>query len=386
MRMNANDIEQPIFLSPPHMGGAEKKYIEQVFASNYIAPCGDMVAKFEQDFVRLTGFKYCLALSSGTAAMQLIMHHLKIKPNDLILASTLTFIASVSSAYHFGADIKFIDCDPNSWNIDLDLLSKELEVCAKKGKLPKAVIPTDLYGQCVPTDKIVEICNKYGVPVIMDSAEAVGAYYQGRHAGKGSYAAIYSFNGNKVVTTSGGGMLATDNQELFDHALFLANQAKEPLPYYEHKEVGYNYRMSSVVAAIGRGQLQVLPERVKRKKEIYQLYKATLGNISGISFMPIVEGGEPNYWLTSIIIDDNKLTINNDQLRLILKENNIESKLLWKPMHLQPVFDNSKICGGKISEFLFKHGLCLPSGTAMTDKQLFRIADIIKQALLKSQI
>ncbi|WP_027720788.1 DegT/DnrJ/EryC1/StrS family aminotransferase [Maridesulfovibrio zosterae] len=374
--MSANN--KRVYLSPPHMGGAEQEYVQQAFESNFIAPLGPMVNGFEQDFSKLSGLKHCAALSSGTAALHIAQHILGIGPNDIVLASSLTFIGSVSSATFLGAEAAFIDSDYKSWNMDPDLLAEAVEYYIALGRKPKAVVPTDLYGQCADYDRILEILEPHGIPIVVDAAESVGATYKGRHAGKGALMAAYSFNGNKIITTSGGGLLASDDEEIISRARWLSQQAKEPLPYYEHKEIGFNYRMSNLVAAVGRGQLEVLQDRVNRKREIFDLYKEALSGCTGISFMPEAEYGRCNRWLTVILIDEKEFGATPDQVRIALENENIESRPVWKPMHMQPVFSKNKIFGGQVSEDLFKRGLCLPSGTAMTQDDMDRTVKIIK--------
>lgn len=376
-----------IFLSPPHMGGAEQAFVKDAFASNYIAPLGPQVDAFEKEFSEYTGIKHCVALSSGTAAMHLALRYLGVGLGDEVLASTLTFIGSVSPVTFLGVTPVFIDCDRESWNMDPKLLEVEIEQCAARGKLPKAVIPTDLYGQCCDYDRIYEICGHYDIPVIVDSAEAMGAKYfaEGKlvHAGLGARASVYSFNGNKIMTTSGGGMLASDDQDLIDKARFWSQQAREPFPHYEHTEIGYNYRMSNILAAIGRGQLQALDDRVNRKREIFQRYVDRLSDIPGLTFMPEPDWSKCNRWLTVILIDAEVFGATPETIRLALEAENIESRPVWKPMHLQPVFRTTypaRTVGGDVSEDLFKRGLCLPSGTAMTDQELNRVIEIVKKS------
>lgn len=386
-----------IFLSPPHMGGEELKFVHDAFESNYIAPIGPMVDAFEQEFSEYVGIKHCVALSSGTAAMHLALRFLGIKPGEEVIASTLTFIGSVSPIIFQGASPVFIDADRFTWNMDPNLLHDELKSCALKGKLPKAVIPTDLYGQCADYDQIQEICEYYNIPVIIDAAESLGANYKNRSAGAACRASIFSFNGNKIITTSGGGMLASEDKELIDHARKLSQQAREPLPHYEHTEIGYNYRMSNILAAIGRGQLKVLNERITRKREIFNNYHNALGNISGIEFMPEAPYGSPNRWLTVILITPEHFGSDREEVRLALERENIEARPVWKPMHMQPVFQvegykvqgkklkagknrkryKARVVAGDVAEDLFARGLCLPSGTAMTDKDLDRVIETI---------
>ncbi len=367
-----------IYLSPPHMGGTEQDYVRQAFESNFIAPLGPMVNGFEKDFSALSGFEHCAALSSGTAALHLAMHIAGVGPGDIVLASSLTFIGSVSPVTFLGAEPVFIDSDYESWNMDPDLLSEAVEHYISIGRKPKAVVPTDLYGQCADYDRILEVLKPHGIPMIVDAAESVGATYKGQHAGKGGLMAAYSFNGNKIITTSGGGLLASDDENLIVRARWLSQQAKEPLPHYEHNEVGYNYRMSNLVAAVGRGQLEVVPQRVERKREIYDFYEQELGECAGITFMPEADYGKCNRWLTVMLVDEDLFGASPDKIRITLEENNIESRPVWKPMHLQPVFKDNAFYGGKVSEDLFKRGICLPSGTSMTKEDLRRIVEIIK--------
>ena len=416
-----------IFLSPPHMGGEELRFIKEAFKSNYIAPLGPQVDAFEQEFAEYTGIKHCAAVSSGTAAMHLSLRHLGIGPGDEVFASTLTFIGSVTPVVFEGATPVFIDCDRESWNMDVGLLEEELARCAEKGELPKAVIPTDLYGQCCELGRIVGICDRYGVPVVCDSAESLGARYQKtedggrrtedggqrtedggrrsgevwRHAGCGARATVFSFNGNKIMTTSGGGMLASDDEDLIVHAKKLSQQAREDFPHYEHVEIGFNYRMSNVLAAIGRGQLRVIEERVRRKREIFDYYKTALGDLPGIEFMPETEWSRANRWLTVVLITPEAFGVDREQVRLALGEENIEARPVWKPMHLQPVFQieahgakskaqngkqriPARSVGGKVAEDLFERGLCLPSGTAMTNGDLDRVIETILKSRAKA--
>lgn len=371
------DRSRRIYLSPPHMGGSEQKFVEQAFESNFIAPLGPQVNGFEEDFSKISGYAHCAALTSGTAAMHLALRILEVGKGDVVIASDLTFIGSVSPVTFLDAEPVFIDADRKSWNMDPDLLAKAVESCIAEGRKPKAVIPTDLYGQCADYDRILEILEPHSIPLVIDAAESVGSTYKDRFAGKGAFAAVYSFNGNKIITTSGGGMLASDDEEVISKARWLSQQAREPKPYYEHNEIGYNYRMSNVVAAIGRGQLEVLGDRVRRKRDIFDYYKTKLGNVSGLSFMPEADYGRCNRWLTVMQIDAEAFGATPEQVRLALEEVNIESRPVWNPMHRQPVFSNCRIFGGGVGEDLFEHGLCLPSGTALTEEDLDHIVSTI---------
>ena len=371
-----------LFLSPPHMGGREQEFVRQAFASNYIAPLGPMVDAFEREFSEYTGIPHGVALASGTSATHLALRHLGIGPGDEVLASTLTFIGSVTPVTFENATPVFIDCDSASWNMDPELLEQALADSDRRGKTPKAVIPTDLYGQPCDLPRIREICARHGVPVICDSAESMGARYQGRHAGLDAWASVFSFNGNKIMTTSGGGMLASHDRELIDHARKLSQQARDPAPWYEHTEIGFNYRMSNILAAIGRGQLEVLEERVRRRREIFAGYQDRLGDLPGISFMPEPEGCRSNRWLTVLLIDPAEFGTDTHAVREALEAEDIEARPVWKPMHLQPVFKGGALWkSGReaVSERLFARGLCLPSGTAMADSDLDRVCEIVRR-------
>lgn len=377
-----------IFLSPPHMGNDEMRFLKEAFESNYIAPFGPMIESFEREFAEKVGIPYAVAVSSGTAAMHLALRILDVGPGDEVIVSTLTFIGSVTPVTFLAAEPVFIDSDRNSWNMDPDLLAEELAACQKRGKLPKAVVPTDLYGQCSDLNRILGICENYGVPVVADSAEAMGATYKAQsselsthkqvcHAGAGARATVFSFNGNKIITTSGGGMLASDDKELIARARKLSQQAREDFVHYEHEEIGFNYRMSNILAGIGRGQLKVLDQRVAKKRKNFEYFKNSLGQISGIDFMPEASYGKSTRWLTVILITPEKFGADRETVRLALEAENIEARPVWKPMHLQPVFSGTRCIGGKVAEALFEKGLCLPSGTALSEDDLNRIISAI---------
>ncbi|MFM9889420.1 MAG: DegT/DnrJ/EryC1/StrS family aminotransferase [Rickettsiales bacterium] len=370
--------ENRIFLSPPHMSGREMAYVTEAFASNYIAPLGPMVDRFETKFSEISGIPYCLALTSGTAAIHLALRGLGIGPGDLVYASSLTFIGSVAPVLYQGATPVFIDADAHSWTMDVDLLSHTLAEAKRQRKLPKAVLPTDLYGQSCDLTGIRNLCESYGVALIIDAAESVGASYEGKHAGYQGDAACFSFNGNKIITSSGGGILASHDKKLIDEARFLSQQARDPAPHYEHHTYGYNYRMSNIVAAVGLGQLEVLGERVARRREIFATYKNALSSLPGIGFMPEANYGKGNRWLSVITVDAEQFGVGREEIRLALETENIEARPVWKPMHLQPVFKDARMVGGAVSEKLFADGLCLPSGSAMSDAELARICDIIR--------
>jgi len=377
-----------LFLSPPHLGGAEALRVAEAFASNYIAPLGPQVDAFEDAFASFTGIPHCLALASGTAAMHLALHCLGpgvgVGPGDVVVASSLTFIGSVSPVRFLGAELVFIDSDRATWNMDPDLLREALTVLTAEGRRIKAVVPTDLYGQCADYQRLLDVCAPFGVPVVADAAEAMGARYghgdDARHAGAfpGLAAGIFSFNGNKIITTSGGGMLASEDGALIKHARKLSQQARDPAPHYEHTEIGYNYRLSNILAAIGLGQLDVLEARVAKRRRIFHWYEQALFGLPGISFMPEAAFGKSNRWLTVMEIDAKEFGATPEAVRVALEAENVESRPVWKPMHAQPVFAGCRVFGGAVAEEQFARGLCLPSGTAMMQDDVARVAGVIK--------
>jgi len=353
------------------MSGKEQEYIAEVFESNYIAPLGAFVNRFEESIKSYTGASNTLALSSATAGLHLALRVLGIGKDDLVLASTFTFIGSVNAILYQGATPIFIDSD-ESWNLSPKLLK---EAIAKLDKKPKALILTHLYGQVAKLDEIVAICKEHNIYLIEDSAESLGASYNGKQSGTFGDLGVYSFNGNKILTTSGGGMLVSDNSEWIEKAKFLSTQAKEPFLHYEHKEYGYNYRMSNVLSAIGVAQMEVLDDRVNRKREIFKFYQEQLSDIEEISFMPEIEGSRGNRWLSTITFNK------TDPLRVVesLEKVNAESRPLWKPMHLQALFENSLSFVDGTSEELFNRGLCLPSPTSSSNDELMRVVEAIKK-------
>jgi dTDP-4-amino-4,6-dideoxygalactose transaminase len=377
-----------IFLSPPWMGGNERACVEEAFDSNYIAPCGPMVERFEKEFATFLQRPDCCALSSCSAALDLLCHELDIQKGDTVFCSDLTFVASIAAAVHRGATPVFIDSDETSWNMNPDLLAEALTEAQQRNSLPKAVIAVDLYGQCCDYDRLEKLCSAYNVPLIIDSAEALGATYQGRPAGNAGWASVYSFNGNKIITTSGGGMLTARDPAVVERARKRSQQSRENHPWYEHAELGYNYRMSNIVAAIGVGQLQLLPEILRRKEQIFRWYQQGLGQLEGLVFMPEAPYGKATRWLTVITLDADKVPANATEpspkinaLIAALERENIESRPLWKPMHLQPVFQNVTTYGGRVSEKLFASGLCLPSGVGLPETEIKTICKVIKQTI-----
>jgi dTDP-4-amino-4,6-dideoxygalactose transaminase len=370
-------IEPRIYLSPPHMGDKELELVKEAFASNWIAPLGPHVDAFEKEFAEYVGVSHAAALSSGTAAIHLALRLLGVQPGDEVLCSTLTFVASANPIVYEGGTPVFIDSEPGSWNMDPALLREELDACAARGYLPRAVILVDLYGQSADYDPIVDVCGRYDVPLIQDSAEALGATYKGRKVGTQGRCGIFSFNGNKIITTSGGGMLVSDDRVLIERARFLATQALDPAPHYQHSTIGFNYRMSNVLAGIGRGQLRVLGERIAARRRNFKHYKAVLGPVPGIEFMPLASYGQANYWLTCITIDPEKFGATRDGVRAALASRNIDARPVWKPLHLQPVFAHCRVRGGAVAEAAFERGLCLPSGSNLTDADFDRVCSVV---------
>lgn len=379
-----------IYLSPPHMGGDELNLVQETFASNWIAPMGPQVDAFEKEFAATVGVPYAVALSSGTAALHLAIRWLGLKQGDEVVTSTLTFVASVNPLVYEGATPVFVDSDERSWNMAPALLAEALEGRSKSGKKPKAVILVHLYGQSADIDGVAKICARHGIPLIEDAAEALGARYFGnREPGTGKarsvvpgtmgLCGVFSFNGNKIITTAGGGILVSQDKALIDKARFWATQARNPAPHYEHSEVGYNYRLSNVLAAIGRGQLRLLSERVEARRRNFEYYQKALSDLPGFAFMPEADYGRCTRWLTCITIDPEAAGTDREKVRLAMTEENIEARPVWKPMHLQPLFRHCVCYGGAVAERLFAHGLCLPSGSNLTATDLDRVVEVIRR-------
>ncbi len=368
-----------IYLSPPHMSGMELELVKEAFATNWIAPLGPHVDGFEKEFAKYVGVPHAAALSSGTAAIHLSLRLLGMQPGDEVICSSLTFSASANPIAYEGGHPVFIDSETRSWNMDPNLLAEELADCAARGRPPRAVIVVDLYGQCADYDPIVETCARYDVPIIQDAAESLGADYKGSKSGGQGRLGVFSFNGNKIITTSGGGMLVSEDASLIEKARFLATQARDPAPHYQHSQIGFNYRMSNVLAGIGRGQLQALPDRVAARRKNFARYKEALGALPGIAFMPVADYGTPNCWLTCLTIDPEKFGATREDIRLALEARNIESRPMWKPLHLQPVFEKCRIRGGGVSEQLFASGLCLPSGSSLSESEHDTVCQIIRE-------
>lgn len=372
--------EKRIYLSSPHMGGLEEKFVKEAFITNWIAPLGTNVNMFEEEVAEYVGAKTAAALVSGTSAIHLALKSIGIEPGDRIFCSSLTFAASCNPIMYEKGEPMFIDSERESWNMCPKALKKAFEFCAEQGKLPKAVIVVHLYGQSADMDEIKAICDGYGVPIIEDAAESLGATYKGIQTGTIGEFGIYSFNGNKIITTSGGGMLISNNEDQVKKCRFWATQSRDNYPYYHHSELGYNYRMSNVVAGIGRGQIRVLPERIEKKKEIYETYKEAFKDIEDIEMMPVCEYGKPNYWLSCITL---KAGSNIDPKDIIanLGNENIEARHIWKPMHTQPYYEKYKFFtnepGQSVAEDIFERGVCLPSDTKMEKEEQEKIIDII---------
>lgn len=368
-----------IFLSAPHMGGSEMIFIRDAFASNYIAPVGPQVDAFEKEFAEAVGAKHAAAVSAGTTALHLLLRYVGVGPGDEVICSSFTFVASANPIQYCGGTPVFIDSDATSWNMNPALLVAELEKRAAAGRLPKAVVLVHLYGQPADIDPIKQVCDRYGVILIEDAAEALGAAYKGKSPGTFGLAGFYSFNGNKIITTSGGGMIVSEDEELIKKVKFWATQARDNAPHYEHSEIGYNYRMSNVLAAIGRGQLQVLSERVETKRKIFARYRESLGDLPGIRFMPEPAFARATRWLTCLTIDPGLAGTDRDAVIRELENNNIEARPTWKPMHLQPLYQGYEMIGGQVSEGIFRNGLCLPSGTNMTDDDQSRVIRVVRE-------
>jgi len=361
------------------MSGLEEEFVAEAFATNWIAPVGPHVTAFEQEFAQLVGAPHAAALSSGTAALHLALLLTGVGPGDDVLVSTLTFSASANPIVYLDGRPVFIDSETASWNMDPELLAATLRRKAQQGKRPKAVVLVHLYGQSADIAPIQQACETYGVPLIEDAAEALGSSYHGRTPGTLGKAGIYSFNGNKIITTSGGGMLVSHDGDFIAHARKLATQARDDAPHYQHSEIGYNYRLSNVLAGIGRGQLRVLEERVQARRRVFDFYQETLGHLPGITFMPEAPWGRHTRWLTCITINPAEFGATREDLRLALEAENIEARPVWKPMHLQPVFAECETVGGAVAEALFTDGLCLPSGSNLTDAELARVVAVVQR-------
>lgn len=365
-----------IWLSSPHMGGTEQEFVREAFETNWVAPLGPNVNGFEEDLQKYTGAKHAAALTSGTAALHLALIMVGVGPGDEVICQSFTFSASANPIAYLGAIPVFVDSEKESWNMDPILLRQAIQDRIAKGKKPKAIIPVHLYGMPAKMDAIMSIANEFSIPVIEDAAEGLGSTFNGQALGTFGALGVLSFNGNKIITTSGGGALISDNKEKIDEARFLSTQARDQAPHYQHSKIGYNYRMSNICAGIGRGQMQILDLRVAQRRANFEYYKNALSSVSAITFHEEAEGCFSNRWLSSILVDPNT-GVSREDIRLALEKDNIEARPLWKPMHMQPIFNNSPFYGNGVSEELFEKGLCLPSGSNLTENDLSRVCKII---------
>lgn len=376
--------QEKIHLSPPHMSGKEQTYIEDAFRVNWIAPVGPHIDAFERELAAYVGAEDAAALGSGTAAIHLALAVLGVGRGDRVFCSSFTFVASANPIVYLGAEPVFIDSEPETWNMSPEALGAALREAAAEGKLPKAVVVVHLYGQCARMDEISALCNEYDIPIVEDAAESLGSLFKGRHSGTIGKLGIYSFNGNKIITTSGGGMLVSEDRELLRRARFLASQARDAAPYYQHSALGYNYRMSNVLAGIGRAQLSVIDSRVAARRAVFDRYEKAFAGLPGISMMPELPGTLSNRWLTALTADE-AAGRSAAQLLEALAAAGIEGRHAWKPLHLQPLFAGTRFYAHgeeePVCERLFRLGLCLPSGSAMTEEQQARVVACVLEAL-----
>jgi dTDP-4-amino-4,6-dideoxygalactose transaminase len=379
--LERRELDQQILLSTPHMGDAEREFIEDAFRTNWIAPLGPNVDSFERELAESVGIRHAAALSSGTAAIHLALVLLGVGRGDRVFCSSLTFAASAFPILYQGAEPVFVDSDRASWNMSPRALERALEESRREGKLPKAIVVVNLYGQSADMDPILALCEHYGVPMVEDAAESLGAQYKGKASGTFGRLGIYSFNGNKIITTSGGGMLVSNEQELIERARILSTQARDPAPHYQHSVVGYNYRMSNILAGVGRGQLRVLDQRVQARRAVFERYRTALADIDAIEWMPEPSWSASTHWLTACTLRSERREVSRTELIRRLAEEMIEARPVWKPLHLQPVFAGCRYFSDgdeSVSERLFRDGLCLPSGSNMSDDQLERTIQCIR--------
>lgn len=371
-----------IYLSPPHMDGSEIKFVQESFDTNWISPAGPHLVAFEKEIANYVGADHSAVLSSGTAAIHLALILLDVQRGDEVICSSFTFSASCNPIMYLGAQPIFVDSEAETWNMDPKLLEEAiLDRTKKKGKAPKAVIVVHLYGMPAKMEELLAVCRKYQIPIIEDAAEALGSTYKGSYAGTFGDVGVFSFNGNKIITTSGGGAMLSKNAAWIEKAKFLATQARDPAPHYEHSQIGYNYRLSNVCAGIGRGQLMAIGKRVRQRRANFDFYKNAFKHQPAITFQTEPEGFYSNRWLTSIVLDPSKTNVNREDIRLALESQNIESRPLWKPMHMQPIFKGAPTYGGAISESFFAKGLCLPSGSSLTQSQKEETVKVVLSAL-----
>lgn len=382
--LDRKELDEQILLSTPHMGSWEREFVDEAFKTNWIAPLGPNVDAFEQEVADHVGVQHAAALVSGTAAIHLALVILGVQRGDTVFCSSLTFAASANPIVYQGAEPVFIDSEPDSWNMSPVALEKAFAHAAANGRMPKAVVVVNLYGQSADMDPIMDICNRYGVPIVEDAAESLGARYKGRSSGSFGVMGIYSFNGNKIITTSGGGMLVSDNEDYIRQARFLSTQARDPAPHYEHTRIGYNYRMSNILAGVGRGQIRVLDERVASRRRVYDRYREGLGDCEQLQWMPEPQWSYSTHWLTACTVNPAKSALTSSEIIGKLAGDRIEARPVWKPMHMQPVFSQCQSFDhGKqsVATTLFEHGFCLPSGSNMTDAQQDRIIESIRKIL-----
>ena len=365
-----------IYVSPPDMGSEERLLLLDAFDSNWIAPLGPHVDAFEREFAQSVGVPHAVAVSSGTAALHLALQTLNIARGDQVLTSTMTFAATANAITYVGATPAFVDVSRDTWNLDPDLVEGELERRSRRRAQVAAVLSVDLYGQCADYARITEICARFGVPLLEDAAEGLGATYGGINAGTFGECAAFSFNGNKIITTSGGGMIVSHRSDIIERARHLATQARDPAPHYQHSAIGYNYRLSNLLAAIGRGQLRSLPDKLARRRAVNETYRAALSHLPGVELMPEAGYGRSNCWLTCVTVDPALFGASREDIRLALEAENIESRPLWKPMHLQPIFSACPMVGGSVAEHLFDRGLCLPSGSSLAREDQARAIEV----------
>jgi dTDP-4-amino-4,6-dideoxygalactose transaminase len=376
-------MNSKIWLSSPHMGGNERQFVTEAFDTNWVAPLGPNVNGLEKDLSSyLLNNVHVAALSSGTAALHLALILTGIGAGDEVICQSMTFSASANPIRYLNAIPVFVDSEIDTWNMDPNVLEDAIIKRKAKGKMPKAIIPVHLYGMPAKMNEIMVIAEKYEIPVIEDAAEALGSSINGKKCGTFGVMSILSFNGNKIITTSGGGALVSENEEFIKKATFLATQARDPAPHYQHSHIGYNYRMSNICAGIGRGQMEVLPERIMQRRANFSFYEKELKSFEGISFVNEPDGFYSNRWLTTILVDPDKTGgITRENIRLALEKENIESRPLWKPMHLQPIFEGYPYYGNQVAENLFQNGLCLPSGSNLTEGELERVLEVFKKML-----
>ena len=383
------ELSQRIWLSSPHLGEEETAFVEDAFRTNWIAPLGPHVDGFERELAAYAGVGHAAALSSGTAAIHLGLLLLGVKPGDTVFCSSLTFVGSCNPILYCNARPVFIDSEPGSWNMSPQALERAFAWAQRENRLPRCVVLVNLYGQSADMDALLPICERYGVPVLEDAAESLGASYKGRPSGSFGRVGVFSFNGNKIITTSGGGMLVSDDGELVARARKLSTQAREPAPHYEHVEVGFNYRMSNVLAGIGRGQLRVLDQRVERRRQVHEIYRHALADVGEVQWMPEPAGMRSTRWLTCMLVQGEDAAQRRDHVLRSLERHSIEARPVWKPMHLQPLFRGAEYFphaqDEDVAARLFEAGICLPSGSNMADEQLARVIDHLRRALVRAE-